>query len=169
MGAVSDGLFPIALVGLPGAGCSTVGALLANRLGVPFHDLDELAELGLASGVFTSDTAQLTALASCTNYNRPSILAVPASVVANDDARSRLRRRAVTFWLQAPTAVLAERTAQRWDGDMAVASAVIAQQASELGQLLDLTCRLNRRIWAVCSPELVADQLVEMLRLETVG
>ena len=31
---------PIVLVGAPGAGKSTVGALLAERLGVPFRDAD---------------------------------------------------------------------------------------------------------------------------------
>jgi shikimate kinase len=31
---------PLILVGLPGAGKSTVGAAVAERLGVPFHDFD---------------------------------------------------------------------------------------------------------------------------------
>ncbi len=34
----------VVLVGLPGSGKSTVGRLLAERLGRPFHDTDELIE-----------------------------------------------------------------------------------------------------------------------------
>ncbi|HET8650259.1 MAG TPA: shikimate kinase, partial [Gemmatimonadales bacterium] len=34
----------LVLIGLPGAGKTVVGRRLAERLDVPFHDLDELIE-----------------------------------------------------------------------------------------------------------------------------
>ena len=57
---VSDsGTRPVAVVvGPPGAGKTTVGALLAQRLGVPFHDVDaavEAAEGRSISDIFVDD------------------------------------------------------------------------------------------------------------------
>ena len=46
------------VVGPPGAGKTTVGALLAERLGVPFHDVDtavEAAEGRSISDIFVDD------------------------------------------------------------------------------------------------------------------
>jgi shikimate kinase len=48
----------VVLVGPPGAGKTTVGALLAERLGVPFHDVDaaiEAAEGRSISDIFVDD------------------------------------------------------------------------------------------------------------------
>ena len=119
---------PIAvLVGLRGSGKSTVGATLAAELGVPFHDLDDLAlescrEPDIASvfrerGEAAWREAETRALETGLAFPG-SILAlgggapiVPAirTRLNEADGAARADGAAIVFWLDAPDAVLADR------------------------------------------------------------
>ena len=97
---------PIVLVGAPGSGKSTVGALLAERLGVAFHDADaviaERAGRSIAE-IFTDDgeaafraleeqiTAELLAL--------PGVLSLGGGAVMSAANRRALRGHRVV-WLR---------------------------------------------------------------------
>ena len=97
---------PIVLVGAPGAGKSTVGALLAERLGVTFTDVDaviaERAGKPIAE-IFTDDgeaafraqeqriTAELLVL--------PGVLALGGGAVLSAATRAALRGHRV-IWLR---------------------------------------------------------------------
>jgi shikimate kinase len=112
---------PIVLVGLMGAGKSTVGRRLAKRLGLPFVDSDIAIEE--ASG---SPTAELFERFGEDDF-RDGERRLVARLVEGDvrviatgggafnDPRTRelLNQRAITIWLDAPIDVLAERTARR--------------------------------------------------------
>ena len=112
---------PIVLVGLMGAGKSTVGRRLARRLGLPFVDSD--IEIEEASG---SPTAELFDRYGENDF-RDGERRLVARLVEGDvrviatgggafnDPRTRelLNRRAITVWLDAPVDVLAERTGRR--------------------------------------------------------
>jgi shikimate kinase len=112
---------PIVLVGLMGAGKSTVGRRLAKRLGLPFIDSDVAIEE--ASG---SPTAELFERYGEQNF-RDGERRLVARLVEGDvrviatgggafnDPRTRqlLNERAITVWLDAPVDVLAERTLKR--------------------------------------------------------
>ena len=112
---------PIVLVGLMGAGKSTVGRRLARRLGLPFVDSD--VEIEEASGASTADLFERFGEHDFRDGERRLVARLidgQVRVIATGggafmDARTRtlLKERAITVWLDAPIDVLAERTARR--------------------------------------------------------
>jgi XRE family aerobic/anaerobic benzoate catabolism transcriptional regulator len=100
----------VALLGLRGAGKTSVGRRLARRAKVPFLELDTaIAErAGLALGEVFSlygeeyyrrlEREVLTDLLSAA---RPSVIAVGGGLVTSSDTFALLRQHAVTVWLRA--------------------------------------------------------------------
>lgn len=100
----------VALLGLRGAGKSSVGALLADRLGVQFVELDQRIEE--AAGLSLREIFELHGEESYRHWERkalesvlaeggPAVLATGGGIVAHADAYDLLRRHAVTVWLRA--------------------------------------------------------------------
>jgi shikimate kinase len=112
---------PIVLVGLMGAGKSTVGRRLAKRLGLPFVDSD--IEIEEASGASTADLferygeddfrdGERRLVARLIN-GEVRVIATGGGAFIDPRTRQLLNERAITIWLDAPVDVLAERTARR--------------------------------------------------------
>ena len=111
----------IVLVGLMGAGKTTIGRILSARLGMPFVDSDE--EIERAAGCTIADLFH--------RYGEPEfrrgerlvlrrLLSGPPVVLATGggafmDARTRagIREHAVSVWLRCPLPVLVQRVAER--------------------------------------------------------
>lgn len=111
----------LALVGLMGAGKTTIGRRLASILSLPFHDSD--AEIEAA--------ARMSVPELFAQYGEPEFRALEARVIARlcegrqavistgggaymrDETREVLRAHAVTVWLRADLAVLMERVSRR--------------------------------------------------------
>lgn len=100
----------VALLGLRGAGKSSVGAQLARRLGVPFHELDALIET--AAGLTLPQIFELQgeayyrrlerqALARFLADTPAAVLATGGGLVTDRDTYALLRRSCTTVWLQA--------------------------------------------------------------------
>jgi shikimate kinase len=99
---------PIALVGMMGAGKSTVAEILGSRLQAPAVDLDALieAEAGQPiaeifaregeTGFRRREATRLEALLR----NPPAVLACGGGAVLDPGARSRLRERCRVVWLE---------------------------------------------------------------------
>jgi shikimate kinase len=96
----------IVLVGAPGSGKSTVGAVLAERLGVTFHDVDSIivervgkpvAEIFADDGeaAFRAIEEQVTGEL----LNRSGVLALGGGAVLSSRTRAALRGRRVV-WLR---------------------------------------------------------------------
>lgn len=113
---------PIVLVGLMGAGKSTVGRRLAKRLALPFIDSDAAIEdaAGLPAGEvferfgeadFRDGERRLVARLIADGTIR--VIATGGGAFVNAATRALLNERAITVWLDAPVALLAERTARR--------------------------------------------------------
>lgn len=112
---------PIVLVGLMGAGKSTVGRRLAKRLGLDFIDSDKAIEE--AAGATTAEIFERHGEDAFRDGERRviarlidgSIRVIATGGGAFNDPRTRslLNAEAVTVWLDAPVEVLAERTKRR--------------------------------------------------------
>ena len=100
----------VALVGLRGAGKSTIGKSLAKHLGVPLVELDALIEkeANLSLGELFSLHGEsyykrlaYDILLKLLAQNRPIVIATGGSVVTDPEAWQLLRRRTHTVWLKA--------------------------------------------------------------------
>jgi shikimate kinase len=108
---------PIVLVGLMGAGKSSIGKRLAKYLGIPFADSDE--EIERAAGCTISDLFAEHGEESFREGERrvvarlvsgsPMVLATGGGAFVNAQTRELLNAKAVTVWIDAPIEVLAER------------------------------------------------------------
>lgn len=117
--ALADGK-SIALVGLMGAGKSSVGRRLAEYSGLPFFDSDE--EIELAAGLSISD---IFSIHGETEFRRVEqkvierlvmgpqhVLATGGGAFMNSDTRKLLKAHAVTIWLSADFETLWKRVSR---------------------------------------------------------
>lgn len=111
----------IALVGLMGAGKSTVGRRLAEKLGRAFYDSDH--EIEKAAGLSISD---IFALHGESDFRRgekqvirrllelqPHVLATGGGAYLDPETRQMLREKAITVWLNADLETLWRRVSKR--------------------------------------------------------
>jgi len=125
--ARSLGSRSIVLIGMMGAGKSSVGRRLAGRLGVPFVDAD--TEIENAAGMtipeifvrhgepyFRAGEARVIARLL---ENGPQVLATGGGAVMNQQTRDLIRIKGVSVWLKADIDVLMKRTKRRSDRPLA--------------------------------------------------
>lgn len=108
----------LVLVGLMGAGKTTVGAACATRLVRPFVDTDDIVQAN--TGMSVSDVFALEGEAGFRELERravsdacatptPAVIACGGGAVLDGGNRRRLRRSGFVVWLQAPPATLMAR------------------------------------------------------------
>ena len=100
----------IALLGLRGAGKTTIGRRLARRLRIPFVELDRrieeaagltLAEIFALHGEDYYRRLERQTLDGLLAEDRPMVLATGGGIVTSPQTYARLRQRAVSVWLRA--------------------------------------------------------------------
>jgi shikimate kinase len=111
----------IVLVGLMGAGKSTVGRRLARRLGLPFADADE--EIEAAAGLTVAEIFERHGEAHFRAGERrvlarlidgpPRVIATGGGAFMDGETRALILARCTAIWLDAEIEVLAERVGRR--------------------------------------------------------
>lgn len=108
---------PVVLLGLMGAGKSSVAAGLADALGMPWRDSDQdlqarygldAAEHAQRYGADVLHEREAVQLRDALAQDPPPVVAAAASVVEDPDCRRALQP-AFVVWLDAPPEVLADR------------------------------------------------------------
>jgi XRE family aerobic/anaerobic benzoate catabolism transcriptional regulator len=100
----------VALLGVRGAGKSTIGPLLSQKLNVPFYELD--AQIEEAAGLTLAEIFELhgeayyrrlerETLASLLSSHQGAVIATGGSLVNDKETYRLLRRRCTTVWLKA--------------------------------------------------------------------
>jgi len=112
---------PIALVGLMGAGKSTVGRRLAKRLHLPFADSDR--EIEAAAALSVAEIFERFGEAHFRDGERrviarlvegpPKVIATGGGAFMDDETRALILERCIAVWLDAGVEVLAERASRR--------------------------------------------------------
>ena len=143
----------IALVGLMGAGKSSIGRRLAHALDLPFKDADEEVEAAAARSI--SDIfAELGEAAFRDGERRviarllddpPHVLATGGGAFMNAETRALIGRKAVSVWLKADMEVLLRRVSRRSDrpllreGDPRQVLEALARERGPVYALADIT------------------------------
>ena len=111
----------VLLIGMMGAGKTTVGRLLAERLGRNYLDSDEqvgrdtgqtVPEIFADRGEAAFRAAEARALAAAAVTDTPTVVSVAGGAVLDPDNRHVLRRGGVVVWLRARVETLAERVGE---------------------------------------------------------
>jgi shikimate kinase len=111
----------VALVGMMGAGKSSIGRRLAAKLGVPFRDAD--VEIEAAAGCSVSEIFERFGEAEFRQGERrvigrllgaaPLVLATGGGAFINEETRAEIKARGFSIWLKAPLDLLVSRVRRR--------------------------------------------------------
>jgi shikimate kinase len=111
----------IVLIGMMGAGKSSIGKRLAARLGIPFADADAAIEEAAGMSIpdifdahgepsFRSGEARVI---SRLLESGPQVLATGGGSFVHDETRARIHEKGVSVWLKADVDVLLRRVKRR--------------------------------------------------------
>ena len=162
----------IVLVGMMGAGKSTIGRRLAARLGVPFLDAD--SEIETAAGMSIPDIFEAhgepqfrdgeARVIARLLESGPAVLATGGGAFMREETRNRIGVKAISVWLKADADIIMRRVRRRADRPLLQTpdpEATIGRLISErepVYQRADLT------IWSRDVPhEKIVDECVDAL------
>jgi len=162
----------IVLIGMMGAGKSTIGRRLAARLRMPFFDAD--TEIEAAAGMAIPDIfethgephfrdGEARVIARLLDSG-PAVLATGGGAFMREETRSRIRDKAVSIWLKADADIIMKRVKRRADRpllrtpDPAATVGRLIEEREPVYQHADIT------IWSRDVPhEKIVDECMEAL------
>src|ERR1700724_1381430 len=162
----------IVLVGMMGAGKSTVGRRLSARLGLPFLDADP--EIEVAAGMLIPDIFEVhgephfrdgeARVIARLLDGGPAVLATGGGAFMREDTRIRIGDKAVSIWLKADADIIMKRVKRRADrpllqtADPAATVGRLIEEREPVYQHADIT------IWSRDVPhEKIVDECIEAL------
>lgn len=163
---------PVVLVGLPGAGKSTVGRRLARRLGLPFVDADEeieraadhsIAEIFDRFGEPAFRDGERRVIARLVE-GRPKVIATGGGAFMNEATRALILERCTAVWLDSDVETLAARVGRRSDRPLLKDSEPLEAIASLAERRNPVYAEAHLRVPAVAAAhEDVVDRILEAL------
>ena len=170
--AAALGARSVVLVGMMGAGKSTIGRRLSARLGMPFLDAD--AEIEAAAGMSIPDIfesrgepdfrdGEARVIARLLDSG-PAVLATGGGAFMRQDTRDRIRDKAVSIWLKAEADIIMRRVKRRSDRPLLQT----ADPESTVGRLISerepVYQQADLTIWSRDVPhEKIVDECIEAL------
>ena len=166
------GTRPVVLVGMMGAGKSTIGRRLSARLRLPFLDADIEIEAAAAMSIpeifethgephFRDGEARVIARLLDSG---PAVIATGGGAFMREETRRRIRLQAVSIWLKADADIIMRRVKRRVDrpllrtADPAATVGRLIEQREPIYQHADLT------IWSRDVPhEKIVDECIDAL------
>ena len=145
----------IVLVGMMGAGKSTIGRRLAARLHIPFLDADHEIDAAHGEPYFRDGEARVIARLL---DGGPNVLATGGGAFMREETRNRIRQKGVSIWLDVEGDVILKRVKRRADrpllqtADPAATIEKLIAERSPIYRLADLT---------VASRDVVHDKIVD--------
>jgi shikimate kinase len=163
----------IVLVGMMGAGKSSIGRRLASRLGIPFVDAD--TEIESAAGMtipeifekhgepyFRAGEARVIARLL---DNGPQVLATGGGAVMDQSTRDLIHIKGISVWLKADLDVLMKRTKRRNDRPLAEKIKDLLPAREPLYALADITVQSRDEPHDTIVDEIIAE-IPKHLKLE---
>jgi shikimate kinase len=162
----------VVLVGMMGAGKSTIGRRLSARLRLPFLDADIEIEAAAAMSIpeifeahgephFRDGEARVIARLLDSG---PAVIATGGGAFMREETRSRIRLQAVSIWLKADADIIMRRVKRRVDrpllqtADPAATVGRLIEEREPIYQHADLT------IWSRDVPhEKIVDECIDAL------
>lgn len=169
-----EGWRPIALIGLMGAGKSTVARVLGERLGVSVADLDEMieAEAGLSVAALFEREGEAWfrrregELLDHVMVGRIGVVACGGGIVVDAGTREKLRRACRVVWLEVTPGTAARRVEAEADRRPMLAGDTPERRLATLLQGREALYAETARVRVATdgrSPEVVADEIVRAL------
>jgi shikimate kinase len=164
---------PIVLVGLMGAGKSSIGRRLAQRLDLPFVDADK--EIELAAGCTIEEIFERFGEAAFRDGERrvilrlldqpPHVLATGGGAFMDPAVRARVREVAISLWLHADIELLLKRVSRRTNRPLLKAGDPRAVLERLIGLRYPVYAEADIRIdSADAPPELTVQKAVDELQ-----
>jgi shikimate kinase len=162
----------IVLVGMMGAGKSTVGRRLAARLRLPFLDAD--TEIEAAAGMSIPDIfethgephfrdGEARVIARLIDGGA-TVLATGGGAFMREDTRNRIRDKAVSIWLKADADIIMRRVKRRADRPLLQTADPAATIARLIGEREPIYQHADITIWSRDVPhEKIVDECVGAL------
>ena len=137
----------VVLVGMMGAGKSSIGRRLASRLGIPFVDADTeienaagmtIAEIFAKHGEPYFRAGEARVIARLLDQG-PQVLATGGGAVIDAQTRSLIRDKSLSVWLKADLDVLLKRTRRRGERPLVDRIKDLLPQREPIYALSDIT------------------------------
>ncbi len=165
----------IVLVGMMGAGKSSIGRRLAARLGIPFSDAD--AEIEEAAGMSVADifeahgepsfrSGEARVIARLLEHG-PQVLATGGGAFMSPQTRAKIHEKGISVWLKAEIDVLSRRLRRRSDRPLLKTADPVATLTSLLAARNPIYGEANLVVKSRDVPhEVIVEEIVMALRSE---
>ncbi len=162
----------VVLVGMMGAGKSTIGRRLAARLGLPFLDAD--GEIEAAAGMSIPDIFEIRGEPDFRDGEArviarlldsgPAVLATGGGAFMRQETRDRIRDKAASIWLKADTDIIMRRVKRRSDRPLLQTADPEATVDRLIGEREPIYQQADLTVWSRDVPhEKIVDECIDAL------